>query len=80
MLEGAQNKQEGLRDRQVYTADKVRRLLRDLHEECFEVLLFLKSIQRLEILEWDAADDSPRCLYSCRVQVPRSSPLPVYSP
>lgn len=37
---------------QVYDVDSVRALLLSLRQEAIAALLFLKSIQRLEVYEW----------------------------
>lgn len=54
--------------KQVYTPEKVKVLLQALHQEAFHIMLFLKSVQCLEVVEWQAGAASPVLQYSCRVQ------------
>ena len=53
---------------QVYTPQKVKVLLQALHQEAFHIMLFLKSVQCLEVLEWQPGAASPMLQYTCRVQ------------
>ena len=53
---------------QVYTPEKVQVLLQALHQEAFHIMLFLKSVQCLEVVEWQAGAASPVLQYTCRVQ------------
>ena len=43
-------------------------LLKALHQEAFHIILFLKSVQCLEVVEWQAGAASPVLQYTCRVQ------------
>ena len=49
----------------MYDADSLRELLRSLQAEGVEALLFLKSIQRLEVHEWRQGGAGPSLLHSC---------------
>jgi len=50
---------------QVYTVESVRIVLEDLQKEAVSALLFLKSLQRLEVYEWESAASEPAILYKC---------------
>ena len=49
----------------MYDADSARELLLSLRAEAVEALLFLKSIQRLELYEWRQGQASPSLLHAC---------------
>lgn len=52
---------------QVYTVESVRTVLEDLQKEAVSALLFLKSLQRLEVYDWGSAASEPTILYKCRL-------------
>jgi hypothetical protein len=60
---------------QVYDTARARHLLAGLQAQAFEVLMFLKGLESLELLEWDAGASEPRVIFTCHVQVsvPRPS-------
>ena len=51
-LQGALQHRDMAWGLQVYDVDSVRALLLSLRQEAIAALLFLKSIQRLEVYEW----------------------------
>ena len=53
---------------QVYTPEKVQVLLQALYQEAFHIMLFLKRVQCIEVVEWQAGAASPVLQYTCRVQ------------
>ena len=53
---------------QVYTPDKVRAVLATLAEEAPLIMLFLKSVERLEILDWPADAAAPSLIVDCSIQ------------
>ncbi|BDA44284.1 probable Sacsin [Coccomyxa sp. Obi] len=53
--------------KQVYSVEGVRSVLGDLRKEAVSALLFLKSLQRLEIYEWTETAEEPTVLFTCRL-------------
>jgi hypothetical protein len=49
----------------VYTVEGMRCILEDVRRESVSLLLFLKSLQRLEVYEWDSSSAQPRQLFTC---------------
>ena len=47
-------------------------LLNSLQEEAVNILLFLKSVERIEVLRWDQGATEPQSLFSCAVKDPDS--------
>ena len=47
-------------------------LLNNLQEEAVNILLFLKSVERIEVLRWDQGATEPQSLFSCAVKDPNS--------
>ena len=56
--------------RQSYSEEDMQNLLQDLFSEGVTSLLFLKSVEVIEIYEWHANMPEPQRLFSCRVQSP----------
>jgi hypothetical protein len=54
---------------QVYTVATVQRVLADLMDEAPAIMLFLKSLTRLEVLHWAPDAAGPELLFDCTVQV-----------
>ena len=54
---------------QVYTPEKVRAVLATLAEEAPLMMLFLKSVERLEVLDWAPGEPAPVLVFECCVQV-----------
>ena len=54
---------------QVYTVATVQRVLVDLMDEAPAIMLFLKSLTRLEVLHWAPDATAPQLLFDCTVQV-----------
>lgn len=54
---------------QVYTADKMRAQLDSLASEAAALLLFLRSVERCEILVWAPGESEPQLLHECCIQV-----------
>ena len=54
---------------QVYTVATVQRVLADLMDEAPAIMLFLKSLTRLEVLHWAPDAAAPELLFDCTVQV-----------
>ena len=52
---------------QVYSVKGVRSVLGDLRKEAVSALLFLKSLQRLEIYRWAETAAEPNVLFTCRL-------------
>jgi len=53
----------------VYTVAKVQRVLADLMDEAPLIMLFLKSLTRIEVLHWAPDAVAPELLFDCTVQV-----------
>ena len=53
---------------QVYTPEKVQGMLQQLEQEAFQMMLFLKSVERLEVLHWPADATQPSTVYTCTLQ------------
>jgi hypothetical protein len=51
--------------RQSYDSDKVARMLDALRSEAPLVLLFLKSVRRIDVLDWADSEAAPTPLFSC---------------
>ena len=56
---------------QVYTPEKVRGVLAALAEEAPLIMLFLKSVERIELLDWLPGAVAPALHFDCSVQVRR---------
>lgn len=54
---------------QVYTAAKMREQLETLASEAASLLLFLRNVERCEVLVWKDGAAQPQLLHSCTVQV-----------
>jgi hypothetical protein len=54
----------------VYTPDTIRSLFADLQAEASLLLLFLKFVQRIELLELPPGAREPRLLFSCDISHP----------
>ena len=53
---------------QVYSQPgKVQSMLEALQREAVTTMLFLRSLERLEILEWHAGHAEPRALFECQI-------------
>ena len=53
---------------QVYSQPgKVHSMLEALQREAVAAMLFLRSLERLEILEWHAGHAEPRALFECQI-------------
>lgn len=52
---------------QIYSVEGVRAILEDLQSEAVSALLFLKSLQRLEVYGWGQAAAQPSVLYTCHL-------------
>ncbi len=52
---------------QVYSVKGVRSVLGDLRKEAVSALLFLKSLQRLEIYGWAETAAEPNVVFTCRL-------------
>ena len=48
--------------------EKMAALLQLLQEESVEVLLFLKSVEELEVFEWHPGQTTPMLRFSCKLQ------------
>ena len=48
---------------------KVQRVLADLMDEASHIMLFLKSLTRIEVLHWAPDAAAPELLFDCSVQV-----------
>ena len=59
----------------MYTPEKVRGVLAALAEEAPLIMLFLKSVERIEVLEWLPGAAEPVLLFDCSVQVGCRTPL-----
>ncbi|EZG67082.1 hypothetical protein GNI_071940 [Gregarina niphandrodes] len=57
-----------------YTATKVLKILKAFAQELRECLLFLNSVQSIEVLEWQDCEDEPSLLASCFVQAAPATP------
>ncbi|KAK9808692.1 hypothetical protein WJX72_002029 [[Myrmecia] bisecta] len=53
--------------KQAYDTHKVQALLASLQHEAMDIMLFLKTVQRLEIHEWRPGQAEPTRLYSCHL-------------
>ena len=53
----------------MYTPEKVRTVLDTLAEEAPLMMLFLKSVERLEVLDWPPGSPAPLLVFECCVQV-----------
>lgn len=51
----------------MYTPAKIQELLQQLREEAFLMMLFLKSVARVEVLEWPADSAEPVLMFSCHI-------------
>lgn len=58
--------------RQSYSEEDMQNLLKDLFVEGVHSMLFLKSVEVLEIYEWHAEMPEPQQLYSCSIKSPTS--------
>ena len=56
----------------MYGPEKMLALLNSLQEEAVNILLFLKSVERIEVLRWDQGAAEPQSLFSCAVKDPDS--------
>lgn len=56
--------------RQSYSEEDMQNLLQDLFSEGVPSMLFLKSVEVIEIYEWHANMPEPQQLYTCSVQSP----------
>ena len=52
----------------MYDTAKITKLLMSLQEEAENILLFLKSVETLEIYTWPEGSKSPLLSYRCSVQ------------
>ena len=52
---------------QVYGKEKALGLLNALQSELADIMLFLKYVERIEILQWDEDQPGPSSLASCSV-------------
>lgn len=66
-LRTAEQAAESSISRQAYNPDKVASMLEALRVEAPLVLLFLKSVRRLDALEWRQGEPAPVPLFSCEV-------------
>ena len=57
---------------QAYTVEKMREHLGDLANEAALMLLFLRNVERLEVLRWAPGTPEPLLLHECGVQVRRT--------
>lgn len=53
----------------MYTPEKVRDVLAVLAEEAPLMMLFLKSVERIEVLDWAPDAPAPVLVFECCVQV-----------
>ncbi|CAI5478867.1 unnamed protein product, partial [Closterium sp. Yama58-4] len=59
--------------RQAYNAADMAALLREFEAEAVSSLLFLKHVDRVDVLEWHQGATAPVPLFSCRITSPDSS-------
>lgn len=54
--------------KQVYSIDRIQKLLQDLQQQAHLMLLFLKSVERIEVLEWHVGENSPTLKFACALE------------
>jgi hypothetical protein len=73
-LRTAEQAAESSISRQVYDPRKVAAMLEALRAEAHLVLLFLKSVRRIDVLEWREGEAAPTPLFSCQAVPPSAAP------